>query len=696
MSGTEGPKNQTARALLLSWALWLPVRSATAAALTPAALQPASTFTALQARLDLTGLGRDVLAGLEGRPAASWEELDARLRGVEAWLAIGSMLPEEQAGLTSEVARLRRVIDGARALRADPARTAELSALLASAPKTDRLARAAALLSRAAQDPAAAARIFDASSSRSAAVAAGGRSATAADPKAPLKPRLKATDLLLTVPAPGGQTPVAPQKRSAPNSAVFVSAHVAKLTDPSGNASFEVGVADLLRQGGAASRTELSRRIAGEALAALGLADKDGARAKALANFLRDIAEYRPADAVAAHLSMDGKNHFRLIFERANRSRRILLGQFLPGTTQDGKPGPAAFIVMGTIEMSAGGEPRQEHPGYWREYTGDDRRLEWGARTRTEKKGWGPWSREDQLQDVTLSESVWREGRWQSRGARDVKTIAAKEGKSWLGRTADKVMETPVLGDTLKFCDDTAATIYTGLVGAPQVFIAAATRSDTYSLEAGGSYAKNPLMNRIVGDQGHIDRLTPGARQELYARVREERRRAVASQAFPVAPEQARQIIDAPIDAEEAAAALRGGYGASTYGKRLMKEGAETPGWKGAALTAGGVALGVVEGVSEGVCNPILWATLGLGHAATAVKGGAAVAEGAAGATAGLYALQGAHAVATALWWGPWLFSMTDNAGRLVETTAQGKFDKDYFQRVSEGGADAVYLFILP
>jgi hypothetical protein len=39
---------------------------------------------------------------------------------------------------------------------------------------------------------------------------------------------------------------------------------------------------------------------------------------------------------------------------------------------------------------------------------------------------------------------------------------------------------------------------------------------------------------------------------------------------------------------------------------------------------------------------------------------------------------------------------MTDNAGRLVEITAQGQFDKDYFRRVSEGGADAIYLFVLP
>ena len=92
----------------MAWALWLAAQpSAGAAALAPAFLQPASTFTALRARLDLKALSREVLSGLEGRPAASWEELDARLKPVEAWLKLGAMLPEEQEELASDVERLR-------------------------------------------------------------------------------------------------------------------------------------------------------------------------------------------------------------------------------------------------------------------------------------------------------------------------------------------------------------------------------------------------------------------------------------------------------------------------------------------------------------------------------------------------------------------------------------------------------------
>jgi len=217
-----------------------------------------------------------------------------------------------------------------------------------------------------------------------------------------------------------------------------------------------------------------------------------------------------------------------------------------------------------------------------------------------------------------------------------------------------------------------------------------------YSIEAGGSYAKNPLMNLLVDDQGHLDRLTPGARRQLYDEVRTQRREAVASQLYPVSPELARQVVDAPISAQEAVAVLRDDYGASTYGKRLLQEGAETPGWKGAALTAGGALEGTLENVSEAVFNPILWATMGLGEAVTAAKGGGAAAHATAGATAGLHALQGAHAVATALWWGPWLVSAADNAGKLVEVTVDGKFDKDYFRHVSETGADALYYFVVP
>ncbi|MCX5795613.1 MAG: hypothetical protein NTY77_08985 [Elusimicrobia bacterium] len=687
MSGTRGPRSRTARALLVFWAFWAAVSPAAAAV----ALPPAATFTAMQSWLDLKGLRQDVLSRLEGQAAASWEQLDERLRVVEARLAAGSMLPAEQAGLSEEARKLREILTGARTGKADASR---LAALLSASPQPGRLDQAASLLPLAAKDPGSAALVFDQQAARrenafAAPTNTGSRSGSSAN--APFKPQAKATDLRIPVPSPARDEKASAAKApAAANSAVFISPRIAKLAD----ASFEAGVSDLLRQSDARSRTDLSRQIAREALAALGM--PDGRRTAALADFLRDIAEYRPAGAVAVHLSMDGRNHFRLIFERGDHSRRILAGQFLPGISADGKPGPESFILMGPIELSADGQAREDHPGYWRQYTGDDRRLEWGGRARTEEKGWGPWARQNQLQEVTLTESSWLDGRWQSRGTRAIKTVTTKEGKSWLGRTGDTVMETPVLGDTLKFCDQTAQTLYTGLVGAPQVIVAAASGSDTYSLEAGGSYAKNPLMNLLIDEQGHIDRLTAGAKQELYAKVRAERRRAVASQPYPISPEQASRIVDAPIDAKEAAAVLRGEYGASTYGKRLIHEGAGTPGWQGAALTAGGVAMGVVESVSESVCNPILWATVGLGHAVAAVQGGAAVAEGAAGATAGLYALKGAHAVATSLWWGPWLISATDNVGHLVETTADGKFDKEYFKRVSETGTDALYLFVIP
>ena len=75
---------------------------------------------------------------------------------------------------------------------------------------------------------------------------------------------------------------------------------------------------------------------------------------------------------------------------------------------------------------------------------------------------------------------------------------------------------------------------------------------------------------------------------------------------------------------------------------------------------------------------------------------GAAVSARAAGALAGLYALRAAQATATVLGWGPWLLSATDHVGRMVQLTAQGEFDKDYFKNLSKTGTDVLYYFVIP
>jgi len=480
------------------------------------------------------------------------------------------------------------------------------------------------------------------------------------------------------------------ETRPAPGRAVaFLSPRIAQLSAASGRGvSIQVGVTDLLNQTGAQSRAQLSLQIARETFQALGWADPDGGLAAAFADFLRDMDDFRPVDAVFAYLDLDDQNHLRLQFERADGSRRVLFGQFLPGTAERGASRRMAFVLMRPIEVSAAGLSQQDHPGYWREYSGGDRRLEWSYASRTRRVSWGPWARRQELRDSFLAQQSWRDGRWQDESRHQVKTVLVKDSRSWLGHAGDKLMQSPVLGHVLRFCDNAAVTALTGLMIIPHSLVAAFMPSHRYSIEAGGDFAKNPLLRLLKVEPWVLGRLDPVAQQQLMAEVRLARWRAVIQLPAPVSPELFRMIMRAEVGVKEAAAALRGRHGVGTFGRRLIEAGAATPGWKGWALGVGGVIVGALEGAAETVCNPILWVMLGLDQILIAAAG--------APPSLGLHATEAVFAVATALWWGPWLISAADHIGRLVQMTVQGEFGKDYFKQLSKIGTDALYYFVIP
>ncbi|MCM2303398.1 MAG: hypothetical protein NDJ72_01750 [Elusimicrobia bacterium] len=633
--------------LLLSLSLLGSALPRSAAAQVPVAAFRLPAAAAVAPLAQLEAYGRELQLHLDGRRPARLDVVAAGLSTLEARLNAGVPPLQEPGKVRAELERVRVLLGRilARPVAAGP---------VAGRPVEGRPAAAAEDL-LASVSPNAAASFFDGSRDRGAgSVFAPVRAAAA--PAAPAVPPSR----ILATPT-----------------------------------SHEAGVADLLRAGDAGARGTLALKIARELLAALRKPDADGASARQLGAFLRDIAEYRPADATGVRLSADGRNHFRLIFERADGGRRVILGQFLAGTSRDGKPARMAFIVMGAIEIDRNGEATQKHPGYWREYGDDGRRLDWSLVGETEEKGWGPWKRKDEVESSWATAKVWREGAWSVVSKEKVKT-AVKEGQSWFGRTGEKVMKAPVVGPTLKFCDDVAASIYTSVIGAPQILLADLAGSDMYSLEAGGSYAKNPLVNLLADDRKHLDRLTPGARRTLYGKVDENRRRGLDASLVPLAPELRRQTLDAPVSDKEAVATLRDGYGASTYGKRMIAASADLDGWRSAAMKAGGVAAGTFEAVAEGVANPILWVTLGAGEAVVALKGSQALASGAIGAKAALTAVRGVQMGATAAWWGPWILSGTDNIGQVAQLTSEGKFDSAYYAKLGEAGADFLYMFVIP
>ena len=655
---------------------------AAAAQVAIVAVRPALPLAALPPLAQLEAIGRELQLHLEGRAPARLDEAAVRLEAIEARLAAGMV--EEPGRVRAELERVRLLLGRILGRPLPPAGAAIPS-------YEARAEGASALLRAVAAAPSASAALFDGSrpAGSGAAAAAARGAGISSRPGMPggrpgRAPAIDAAAPLAPAAAAGGRTEL-------------LSARLARVSDASGKVlAYEMGVADLLRQPDAGARSSLALSIARELLSALRKPDAGGASARQLGAFLRDIGEYRPENATLARFSADGQNHFRLIFERADKSRRVVMGQFLPGTARDGKPSRMSFIVMGAIEIDPAGNPSQKNPGYWREYADDGVRLDWSTVAETEEKGWGPWKHSNEISSSWLTEKSWGKDGWTVKGKEKIKTARTKEGQSWFGRAGDKVMSAPVVGPTLKFCDQVAATLYTGVIGAPQIILADLAGSDMYSLEAGGSYAKNPLVGKLMDDQGHLDRLTPGARRELYGKVADSRRRALDASLIPLAPELRRQALSAPVSAKEAVSTLRDEYGASTYGRRMIEASSDLDGWRSAAMKAGGVAAGAFENVAEGVMNPILWVTLGAGEAVAALKGSEAVVSGAVGAKAALTSMRAVHAGATVAWWGPWLLSGTDNLGRLAQLTAEGKFDKEYYEKVGTAGADFLYMFVIP
>jgi hypothetical protein len=483
-------------------------------------------------------------------------------------------------------------------------------------------------------------------------------------------------------------------------SIVVLGQGITKIVAPDGKVSgYEVDLVDFAKSGHGEALTSASRKLARTLAQALGLPSGD-ADIVPLANFLRDLHEYAPNEGYQrVHMSIDRNNPakawtFRIVYDRRDGTKKVIAGQLAAGTAYGGKSS-RSIIVTGAIEVDSTGSMSQDRPGYWREYSGSETRLEWTSKTRTEDKGWGPWSHKDTFQDIYLKQQSYVSGHWLDQGQELKKTLTEKVGKTWFGEAGDAIMHVKYLGEGLDFCGKVGKTLYTGIVAAPQVFIAAATGSDTYSLEAGGSYAKNPLMQALIDDQGYLDRLTPGAREQLYAKVREERRKAIESQPYPVPEAVARQAIDAPITAKEAVGVLGDSFGAGTYGKRLIHEGAQSTGFAKFAYTAGGVITGAFESIAESMLNPLVIATFGLGQAVAAANAAKGIAQAGLAVRTAVGALTITHKVVTGLMVSTFLLNAADDIGKTVEATAEGRFDEAYWNQMSATGSDLLFMGLM-
>jgi hypothetical protein len=461
---------------------------------------------------------------------------------------------------------------------------------------------------------------------------------------------------------------------------------------------YEVDLGAFSRSGRGEARAAASRALARAVADALGVAP-GYELVVPLANLLRDLDEYAPEEGWRrARLILDRDNPrrapaFRLVYDRRDGTRRVIAGQLADGTAFRGHAA-RSLIITGAVAVDADGHVTQDRPGYWREYTGEDTRLEWFSRSRVVEKGWGPWARTDTLLDVTLQRQAYVSGHWRAQDQELKKTVTDKEGRTSLGETGAAFLNVKYLGAALDFCGQVAKSAYNGLVMLPTGLLAAAG-SDGMNLEYAASAANNPLSRAIYGDESGLGALSGRARGRLDAKARELRRQALAGQPFPIPASVVDQAVGAAIGDQEAAAVLADNYGAGAYGKRLIHEGVRTTGLPSWLYTAGGVLTGACETVAESMLNPMVLATFGLGQAAAALDAPEVMAQASTTArAAAMGASWGYRAVASALTTA-FLSEAADDIGKTVAAAAAGKFDEADYDRLSATSADLLFLGLM-
>ena len=186
----------------------------------------------------------------------------------------------------------------------------------------------------------------------------------------------------------------------------------------------------------------------------------------------------------------------------------------------------------------------------------------------------------------------------------------------------------------------------------------------------------------LIDDKGVLRRLT----SPRYPQARLDRA------ASPSSRERCHsmKIIQAPIDDHEAVECLKEHWGAGTAGKRLREVG----------YTWTGTGVGIFENAAEGLMNPLVWATFGLGEAMAGLKGTAAFSNGLWYAKTGMSALKWTNRLATVSLLAPWAIAASDDMGKTLDATyrglfAEGKFDDKYFDQLTKTGTDALFWSLM-
>ncbi|MFH1724134.1 MAG: hypothetical protein ABII00_05865 [Elusimicrobiota bacterium] len=515
-----------------------------------------------------------------------------------------------------------------------------------------------------------------------------------------------------------------------------VSPHVLKISRDGKAQGYEIVVDSIFHGARGPEREAESSRIAREIIAALGYQDKDDRRSRPLSNWLSDTWTKDERTRGVA-MTVDPRGRFQVVYSYKDGTKRIERAKYGLSTSYGDGKRELALVTLRPVHTDRQGRARLD-PRRYREYLAGGGYNQWHSTFEFKKAGW--FSNAKTIEHVSLIRygrdgSLPRlgpgsggerdgdsgSGRWTERG-REKKDEFVNEvgGTSTFGIVGTAIHEAPVVGDVLQAGGAVGKTLWTGIMAAPPTFIYAVTKDTDYGLAMSGSYAKNPLVNRLVGDQGHLDRMDGKMWEVVLIEARENRRKDLDQMGYTEGntdPEEHQRLLSqwrgdrfvSPEDClkshprgycdrfrysrEELMRAVRG-YGALTWGDRLI-ESAE--GKKGAAYcaTAGaGWGLKVFENVGETLFNPVIWATFGVGKGVQAMTAMRAAGNSSLAVSGALSTARVTHALLSTTLYSTWVVGGVDNLGQTVVALQEGDREQA-LKKSADLGTDLFFVWMM-
>ncbi|PIP81618.1 MAG: hypothetical protein COR54_19025, partial [Elusimicrobia bacterium CG22_combo_CG10-13_8_21_14_all_63_91] len=509
----------------------------------------------------------------------------------------------------------------------------------------------------------------------------------------------------------------------------FLSEHVMRVEKNGQSQGLEVRLDDLHAGVKGRERERLSKKIAQEIIAAFGWEDKDEWRSRPLHNYLFDTWT-KDKRNLSLRMSVDARGDFQLVYSYADGTKRIEQSKYAWATpiySSEYKNKPRSLMVLRPTHTDRQGRGTLD-PRRWREYLSNGGYNHFHSQFGTEDSGW--FSNAKSVEYPSVHRYAWSgdfdNGGWTHRAKREFPKIETEApGTSTFGIIGGAIHDTPVVGHVLKGGEWVGKSLYTGLVAAPPTIIYAITGDTDYGVEMSGSWTKNPAMNLLVSDEEHLAKMDGDMWFVVLVSARENREKDLAGMGYTDALTDwqekqklmnqwrgdeyasraecekfhSSKVCDRYMySIEERMRAVRG-YGALTWGDRVIEGAQDKEGAAFYAQNAAGWGLKVFENVGETMFNPVIWATFGVGKGVQALTALRAAGTGArflpaAAVPAALSTARVTHTVLASTLYATWGVSGIDNLGQTIVAIKDGDNEKAW-KKAADFSTDLFFVWMM-